>query len=104
MPMFGLTERTELITEVLNIRGFSQGTPLSISTSAAQTAALTEGFYDVWSSVDAYIKVETTATDVTSSNGYLIRTGSTVTVAVPAGCKLGAIAGSSGTLSYHRVL
>ncbi len=104
MSLFGLSERTEQMTETLNIRGYARGTDLSISAVAAQTAALTEGFYDVWSTVDCYIKVETTANDVTTATGYLLRTGTTVTVAVPGGCKLGAIAGGAGTLSYHRVL
>ena len=76
---------------------------LAVSAAAAQTAALNQGVYDVWCTVDAYVKVATIANDVTAANGYLIRVGYTVPLVVGDTDKIGAIAGSAGTLSYHRV-
>lgn len=76
---------------------------LSVSGTAAQTAALTNGVYDVWSTVDTFLKVAETADDVTTANGYLIRANTTIPVFIPEGNKLGAIAGGTGTLSLHRI-
>lgn len=78
---------------------------LSISGTAAQTSAFSEnGYFDVWSDVDAYIKVNPTADNVTTSTGYLIRANTTYpNVMVLVGDKIGAIAGSAGTLRYHKV-
>jgi len=76
---------------------------LAVSTSAAQTAALPPGVYDVWCGIDAYIKVNTTADDVTTANGYLLRANNTIPVVLGDGDKIGAIAGASGTLSAHKV-
>ena len=88
----------------INIRGNAAGT-LSVSGTAAQTAVLDGGLYDVWATVDVYVKTGGTANDVTAANGYLIRIGETLpSLVVQAGDKIGAIAGSAGTLSYHKVL
>lgn len=88
----------------INIRGNAAAT-LSVSGTAAQTAALTGGLYDVWCTVDVYVKTAGTANDVTTANGYLIRVGETLpAMVVQNGDKIGAIAGSAGTLSYHKVL
>ena len=78
---------------------------LSISGAAAQTSAFTEnGYFDIWSDVDAYIKVAPTADDVTTSTGYLIRANITYpNLVVLVGDKIGAIAGGAGTLSFHKV-
>ncbi len=86
------------------LQGNSQGA-LSVSGSAAQTSAFTEdGYYDLWSDVDTWIKIAPTASDVTSGNGYLIRANTTYpNVMVLVGDKVGAIAGGAGTLSYHKV-
>lgn len=91
-----------LVSDAVNLFGNAAAT-LSISAAAAQTDVLTAGIYDVWATVDCYLKVATTANDVTTANGYLVRSGTTVSVVIPTGCKLGAIAGGAGTLSYHRV-
>lgn len=76
---------------------------LAVSAAAAQTPVLAEGRYDVWCTVDVLLKVAATANDVTAANGYLLRTGSTRTIAVRVGSRIGAIAAGSGTLSYHKV-
>lgn len=84
--------------------GFSQAT-LSVSSTAAQTAALDAGVYDVWcDDCDVYLKIAATANAVTTSTGYKLATGSMVSLYVPSGgYKLGGItAGVSGTLRYHR--
>lgn len=92
-----------LVTDSISLSGNSQGS-VSTSTTAAQSSALTGGVYDVWSSVDTYIKVNATANDVTTSTGYLLRANNTVPVIVPDQEKLGGILSSgTGTLYYHRV-
>ncbi len=86
------------------LQGNAQG-QLSISAVAAQTSAFTEaGYFDLWSDVDVYIKVAPTADNVTTLTGYLIRANTTYpNIVVLVGDKIGAIAGGSGTLSYHKV-
>ena len=84
------------------IQGQSQA-QLSVSTSEASTGALDAGIYDVWSDVEAYIKIGTNASGVTSSTGYVIYAGVVVTFEIDAGETINAIALGGGTLSYHRV-
>lgn len=86
------------------LKGNSQGA-LSVSTSAAQTSAFSvAGYYDFWSDVDVYIKINTTANDVTSGTGYLLYANTLLAnVAIQVGDKIGAIAGGAGTLRYHKV-
>lgn len=91
------------VSDAIIISGFSQAT-VALSTTAAQSAALDAGEYDVWSDVDCYIKVAATANDVTTSTGYMLRANNTVPVIVPSQEKLGGIVASgTGTLTYHRV-
>lgn len=90
------------VTEYVDLEGRVAAT-LAVSAVAAQTAVLDEGVYDIWCTVDAYVKVATTANDVTTANGYLIRANNTVPVLVRTGSRIGAIAGGAGTLSYHMV-
>jgi len=76
----------------------------AISSSAAQSAALHEGLYDVWSTIDCYIKVEETATDVTTSTGYILFAYNVVTLGIDESRKIGAITTSgTGTLQIHKV-
>lgn len=84
--------------------GNSQGA-LSISSSAAETAAFTtRGLYDMWCDVDVYLKFGSgTVTDVTSGNGYLLRANTTIPFILDENEKIGAIAGGAGTLRYHKV-
>lgn len=75
-----------------------------MSGTADHTGAFTEGgLYDLWCDVDVYLKVGTTANDVTTSTGYLLRANTTVPFIIGAGDRLGGIAGSSGTLRYIKV-
>lgn len=95
-------------TDAVNISGYSQSAPVSLSTSAAQSAALTGGLYDVNSDVTCYLKVAATANDVVagaaSGSGYKLVAGNTITLVVPDGQKIGGITSSgSGTLEIHRV-
>lgn len=92
-----------LVSDAISLSGNAQGS-VSLSTTAAQSAALTGGVYDVWSDVDCYIKVAATANDVTTSTGYLLRANNTIPIIVPDQEKLGGIVASgTGTLSYHLV-
>jgi hypothetical protein len=92
------------VTDLADIFGFAR-VDLSISSSAAQTAALPEGRYDIWSDIDCFIKISTDATTgLTTSTGYLLRANNTVTFFVRDDHKIGAVtASASGTLSAHRV-
>lgn len=91
------------VSDWIDIEGSTQGTVTS-ATTATQSAALVEGVYDVWSTQDTFIKVGTTANDVTATSGYLVRSGNTLPVLVRGGSKIGAIMSASvGVLSYHKV-
>lgn len=96
--------RSPNLTNAAVVLNGNAAAQLSVSAVAAQTAAITAGgIYDVWANVDVYVKVNEVANDVTASTGYLIRAGTTVPVFVGDNEKIGAIAGSAGTLNYHRV-
>jgi len=101
----GLGQRhQEMVQQPVDLEGNAQGTPLVIGGAAAQTAALLEGVYDLWSDVDCWIKVATTANDVTAVTGYLLRALISIPLIVRANRKIGAITeGGAGTLSYHKV-
>lgn len=93
------------VAGVVDLKGHAQGTVLSITGTAAQTAAFSlDGIYDVWSTVDCWLKVDPTANDVTALTGYLLRANQTVAVMIRALDKLGAITGGgSGSLSFHKI-
>lgn len=79
---------------------------LALTVAAAQTSALNEGVYDVWCTVDCYIKVDPVdaTASLTTLTGYLIKAGNVVPVVIRQGSMLGGIVGAgTGTLSYHRV-
>lgn len=96
-------EHGTAVTDHIDIEGNAQA-QLSLSTTAAQTAALTEGIYDIWCDVDCYIKVAPTADDVTTSTGYLLRADNTVPLIVRKDSKIGGIVASgTATFSYHKV-
>lgn len=90
--------------DMIDLEGNSNGSPLSLTTTAAQTAALTAGVYDIWSDVDCYIKIGTTANDVTTS-GYLLRANVTLpNVLIRKDRKIGGIVASgTGTLGFHKI-
>ncbi len=89
------------VHSAVDISGFS-AVALTVAATAAQTAALPEGLYDVWCDVAIFIKVAAVANDVTAINGYLVRANTTKSVFVREGHKIGAI-GSAGTMYYHKV-
>lgn len=93
-----------MVNDPADLEGNAQITPVSVSTTGAQSAALTEGIYDVWADADVYIKVATTANDVTTSTGYLLVSGNVVPILIREGRKIGGIlASGTGTLRAHRV-
>jgi len=76
----------------------------AISGTAAQSSALVNGVYDLWADCECFIKVATTATGVTTANGYILYSGNVVTLQIDADYKIGAItSGASGTLRLHKV-
>lgn len=92
-----------IVSDHADLFNNSQGT-VSAATNAAQSSALNEGIYDVWADVDCYIKVHTTANDVTAATGYKLFANNTVPIRVRQDHKIGAILSSTaGTLSYHKV-
>lgn len=101
-----ILQNPKRVVDALQINGASR-VDLAVSASPAQTAALTGGLYDVWATVDCYLKIAVTANDVTvaagANAGYLLRANNTIQIAVPSGMAIGAVAGGSGTLSYHQV-
>ena len=80
---------------------------ISISGVAAQTPALSQGWYYVWVTVDCYTKVAPVANDVTGATnggGLLHRTGNTDLYWIREGHKIGAITGgAAGSLGCHKV-
>jgi len=93
------------------IQGFL-GVQLAVSGTAAASAVLDGGTYDMWCDVDVFIRIaeadETViapfrAQDVTVLNGYRIAAGNTIAVQVPEAGVIGAIAGGAGTLTFHRI-
>lgn len=89
----------------LQITGFSQAS-LSISSTGAQIiGTLERGYYAIYSNVDCYIKTNITASDVTTSTGFLLYANQMPNpFLIEAGHKIGAITtGATGTLYYHRV-
>lgn len=91
------------------LQGNARGTDLSVSATAAQTAVLPGGLYDIWCTVDVYIKIAAVANDVTTATGYLLRANTATndnklrTLLTDDIYKIGAIAGGAGTLSFHLV-
>lgn len=91
------------VSDLIEIEGRAQGS-FAYTGTAAQSSALGEGHYDIWSDQDCYIKVAAAADDVAVATGYLLRANNTITVKVSAGKKIGAIrASASGTLYYHQI-
>ena len=91
------------VADTIDIEGETQAT-LAFSSTATQTAALTEGVYDLWTDQTVYIEVGTAAAAVTSSNGYIIYSGNVISARIRKDSKIGAVrSATSGTLSYHKV-
>mgnify|MGYP007131755101 CR=1 FL=1 len=86
----------------VSLEGRAQ-TQITISASATASVALNNGVYDVWCSIDCYLKVGLVPNDVAVSTGYLLRAGNTVPLFVDQDRKIGAIASSTATLCFHQV-
>ena len=80
---------------------------LSVSATADSVYITEPGVYAVWSSVDTFIRNdtdETRAEAVTTSTGFKITSDSPVIpLRITRPSYLAGIAGSSGTLYYHKV-
>lgn len=89
--------RGERVTTPVYLQGRPQTKVTTNSSTGTATAAMPEGYYDMWSDGDIYIKIgPDVVTDVTIDTGYLIRAGNTVEVVIPNNSLVGAIA-VSGT-------
>jgi hypothetical protein len=93
-------------SDAVSISGKTQ-TRLTLSASAAATAALAAGTYQASSDVDCWIRVEplaaTGTTGLTSSTGFPLFAGNGVPVLVPEGFFVAGIAASAGTLVLFPV-
>lgn len=84
------------VQPVIVIEGYKQ---LAVGANG-QSEPLSSGVYAVWAAADTHIKVAVTASDVTSSDGYLVRADETAYVRVGRdGLRIGATA----ACSIHRV-
>jgi len=99
-----LSRNVQATSDYIDIFGQAQASFPYTGTAAQSSAIGRTGIYDIWSDQDCYIKVATTADDVTTSTGYLLRANNTITMLVRETHKIGAIRSSaSGTLYYHKV-
>jgi hypothetical protein len=87
----------------VNIQGRRQ---LTFTIAAKSfTNPLSPGVYDVWADADVYVKISKDKTDaetVSSSNGYLIRSGNTVPVQITDPSFIAA-AGAGTNVYFHQV-
>lgn len=95
------------VTDSIALSGNAR-TTVALSTTAAVSAALAGGVYDVWCDADCYLRVATstlhTSTPVTTAIGYLLRAGNTVPLIIPDQERIGGIVSvGTATLSYHKV-
>jgi len=93
------------VTDAVILAGNAQA-QLSISGTGVDVNSLTGGKYDVWTTVDCFIKIHATdATGVTITTGYPVYAAATpLRVVIPDTYALGAItSGAAGTLSYMKV-
>jgi hypothetical protein len=93
------------VMSAVDVYGRAQIT-LAVSGVGAESSVLDAGIYDVWcDEATVFIKVAPSASDVTTSSGYVIKPGNVVSVVVPSGGnKVGGItSGVSATLRLHRV-
>jgi hypothetical protein len=93
-----------IVSNVIRLTGRTRGTDINISSSVQETPVLPEGIYDVWSTVDCYISTGVSNSGLTTSNGYLLRAGNTVSVELDGENKekIG-VRGTSGVFSFHQV-
>ncbi len=92
------------VADLVDIEGQAQDS-LALTSTGADTDALDAGIYDLWCDLDVYLKVHATdASDVTTSTGYLMRSGNTITVKIRPDSKIGGVLGSgTGTLYFHKI-
>lgn len=94
-----------MFENAVNIQGRSQFTFNASTTGEQYAEKLLPGVYDVWAAADVYLKIDQSdAADVTTTTGYLLRSGNTVPLQVSSPSYLGA-ASASGTpaVFFHQV-
>lgn len=98
-----ITQDKQRVTEAIDITDRVQQ-QLPVTTGGEATGALTEGVYAVWCTADLYIKVGFgTVDDVTADTGMVVYANNVESVIVPAGAKIGAVAGTSVTMRYMQI-
>ena len=102
--MIGSVGSPSHVVDAIDIKG-SIKVALALSTSAAESAALTAGVYDVYSDVDSSIRVAVDNSGVTVANGYTLFANNVISVVVNNdNDKIGGIlASGTGNLYYHKV-
>lgn len=94
------------VQDAVRIKGSSQLT-LATSGTATQLTSIPEGIYAIWNDgVDIYLKHMDeggTATDVSVSNGYILKAGVTDTIEINHNDVLGAVAAGSANLYLHKI-
>lgn len=94
-----------MFENAVNIQGHTQLTFNAGTTGEQHAEKLTPGVYDVWAAADVYLKLDqSNAADVTTTSGYLLRSGNTVPLLVTTPSYLGA-ASATGTpaVFFHKV-
>lgn len=91
----------------ISISGMGGQQTLAISSTAANTAAITEtADYSIWTTTDCYIKIDgPSEAAVTTSNGWILYAGGMPPpITIMKGHIIKAITSSAtGTLSYHKI-
>lgn len=90
----------------LSLTGFSQGTPLSISTTEATITVSDTSDYSIWATVDCYIKIAgAEASAVTANTGWILFANSMPPpIYITAGSVIRVIAAAgTGTFRHHKI-
>lgn len=99
-------QHPERVVDVIDIFGSAQ-VSIDFTNVGDETGPLPEGYYDIWSNENCFIKdVESTgdATNVTADSGYIIFAGNPVNIRIRDQHKIGVIRDSvNGKLRLHKV-
>lgn len=87
----------------VTLQGLRRIPDIATSTTAAETAALQGGVYDVSCTVDCFIRVGVNTPALTQANGYPIYANNVVPVLVWDGDTIGVISATAGTFRAHKV-
>lgn len=101
---FGYLNHPGVKLSVFDIEPYARTADLALSNAMAQTAALVEGFYEVYCASAAFVAVAQDNTGMTTSTGYPLLAGEKKILKVRGGSKIGGIlASSTATLLIMQV-